>query len=123
MMNPLSARIAERLLPAQRRDTLVCAQLKAYVQFGMHIWDKGPRTILSVLLSSTADRFYISQLAQRSGFARNTVCSILDRLEEAGIVVREEESFAYDSPFRAPRVYYSLDPRSFHHVRIQGPST
>jgi hypothetical protein len=37
----------------------------------------------------------------------------LDRLEKAEIVVREEESFIYDSPARAPRVYYSLDPRSF----------
>jgi predicted AAA+ superfamily ATPase len=89
----------------------------------MQIYDKGPRAILSLLLSSTADKFYISQIAKRSGFARNTVCSILDRLEEAEIVVREKEHFAYDSPFRAPRVYYSLDPRFFHHVRLQAPST
>jgi DNA-binding MarR family transcriptional regulator len=89
----------------------------------MQIYDKGPRTILSVLLSSTADEFYISQIVERSGFARNTVCSTLDRLEKAEIVVREEERFAYDSPFRAPRVYYSFDPRFFHHIRLHAPSS
>jgi predicted AAA+ superfamily ATPase len=89
----------------------------------MNIIDKGPRTILGLLLSSTADKFYISEIARRTGLARNTVCSILDGLEEAEIVVREKERFAYDSPFRAPRVYYALDPSSFHHVRLQAPST
>jgi len=89
----------------------------------MEIYDKGPRAILSLLLSSTAHKFYISEIASRTNLARNTVCSILDRLEEAEIVVREEERFAYDPPFRAARVYYALDPRSFHHVRLQAPST
>ena len=89
----------------------------------MEIYDKGPRTILRLLLSSTAHKFYINEIAERSGFARNTVCSILDRLEKAEIVIREDERFDYDSPFRAPRAYYYLDPRSFHHVRLQAPST
>jgi DNA-binding MarR family transcriptional regulator len=89
----------------------------------MFLWHRGPREVLSVLLSSTAHKFYISEIAECSGLARNTVCSILDRLETAEIVVREEERFNYDPPFRAPRVYYTLDPRAFHHVRLQAPST
>jgi DNA-binding transcriptional regulator GbsR (MarR family) len=86
-------------------------------------WHKGPRKVLSVLLSSTARKFYISEIVERSGLARNTVCSVLDRLEDVEIVTREDERFDYDSPFRAPRAYYYLDPRSFHHVRLQPPST
>jgi predicted AAA+ superfamily ATPase len=89
----------------------------------MHIWDKGPRTILSVLLSSTADKFYISQIAKRTGLTRNTVRSILDRVENVEIVVREEERVNYDHPNRGLRAYYTLDPRSFHHLRLHDPST
>jgi DNA-binding IclR family transcriptional regulator len=89
----------------------------------MLIWDKSPRTIVSLLLSSTAHKFYFSEIVECTGLARGTVSSILQRLQAADIVVREEERFKYDSPFRAPRVYYSLDPRSFHHVRLQAPST
>ncbi len=89
----------------------------------MLIWHKSARTILDLLQSSTSHKFYISEIARRSGLARNTVCSILDQLETAEIVVREDERFNYDHPNRALRVYYSLDPRSFHHVRLQAPST
>ena len=101
----------------------ICESLKASVQFGMTIWHRGPRIILDLLLSSTADRFYFSQIVDRTGLARGTVSSVLQRLEAAGIVDREEERFKSESTFRGARVYYSLDPRSFHHVRLQAPST
>jgi DNA-binding MarR family transcriptional regulator len=91
----------------------------------MDIWDKSPTKVLKLLLSSTADKFYISEIANRTGLARNTVCSILDRLENAELVLREQEQFNFNSdlPSRAPRVYYTLNPRTFHHVRFQDPST
>jgi len=78
---------------------------------------------LDLLLSSTADRFYFSQIVDRTGLARGTVSSVLQRLETAGIVEREEERFKSESAFRGARVYYGLDPRAFHHVRLQAPST
>ena len=101
----------------------ICVSLKASVQFGMKIWHRGPRTILDLLLSSTADRFYFSQIVDRTGLARGTVSSVLQRLEAAGIVDREEERFKSESTFRGARVYYSLDPGSIHHVLLQAPST
>jgi len=89
----------------------------------MNIWNKGPRTVLGLLLSSTAHKFYISELAACTGLARNTVCSILDRLESAELVVRKKERFEYDHPARAARVYYTLDPHNIHHLRLHAPST
>jgi DNA-binding IclR family transcriptional regulator len=91
----------------------------------MDICSKGPRTIVKLLLSSTDHKFYISEISKRTGLARNTVCSILDRLENAELVLREQEqfNFNYDLPPRAPRVYYTFNPRTFHYVRFQDPST
>jgi predicted transcriptional regulator len=116
-------RIAERLFPASRRHIGICVQPKAYVQFGMDICAKSPNKVLKLLLSSTAHKFYISEIADCTGLARNTVCSILKRLENAELVLREQEHFNFDLPPRAPRVYYTLNPHTFHHVRFQDPST
>jgi DNA-binding MarR family transcriptional regulator len=89
----------------------------------MDIWSNSPHTILSLLLSSTAHKFYISEIAKHTGLARNTVCSILDHLEDAQFVLRDKERFNYEHPNRHLPVYYTLDPRSFHHLRLQAPST
>jgi DNA-binding IclR family transcriptional regulator len=89
----------------------------------MDICSKNPRIILKLLLSSTGHKFYISEIAERTGLARNTVCSILNLLENAELVLREEEQFNYDLPPRGARVYYSLNPPEFHHLRLHAPST
>jgi DNA-binding MarR family transcriptional regulator len=89
----------------------------------MFVWQKGPRTILGLLLSSTAHKFHFSEIVEDTGLARGTVSSVLQRLLEHGVVVREEERFEYDSPFRAPRVFYTLDPLAIDHLRLSAPST
>jgi DNA-binding transcriptional regulator GbsR (MarR family) len=89
----------------------------------MDIWDNSPHTILSLLLSSTAHKFYFSEIVEYTGLARATVSSILRRLQAANIVVREEERFKYDSLFRAERVYYTLDPLAIDYLRLDTRST
>jgi DNA-binding transcriptional ArsR family regulator len=89
----------------------------------MDIWDKSPRRIVSLLLSSTAHKFYFSEIVERTGLARGTVSSVLQRLREAEIIVREEERFYYDPPFRCERVYYTLNPPAIGTLRLHAPST
>jgi predicted transcriptional regulator len=89
----------------------------------MDIWSNSPRTILSLLLSSTAHKFYFSEIVACTRLARATVSSNLQRLECAGIVVREEEHFKSESTFRGARVYYTLDPLAIGYLRVQSLST
>jgi DNA-binding IclR family transcriptional regulator len=91
----------------------------------MDIFANSPLEVLKLLLSSTAHEFYIAEIADRTGLVRNTVRSTLDRLENAELVLRKPEqfNFNFDLPPRAPRVYYTLNPRTFHHLRFRDPST
>jgi DNA-binding transcriptional regulator GbsR (MarR family) len=89
----------------------------------MQIWDKSPATIVSLLLSSTAHKFCFSEIVDGTGLARGTVSSNLQRLQRAEVVRREEERFDYDPPFRAPRVYYTVNPLLIRYLRLCAPST
>jgi DNA-binding transcriptional ArsR family regulator len=84
----------------------------------MNIWSNSPHTILSLLLSSTAHKFYFSEIVDGTDLARATVSSSLRRLWKAKVVVREKERFNYDSEFRAPRVYYSVNPLLIDYLRL-----
>jgi DNA-binding MarR family transcriptional regulator len=89
----------------------------------MDIWCNSPHIILSLLLSSTAHKFYFSEIVSCTRLARATVSSNLKQLECAGIVVREEERFKPESTFRGARVYYTLDPLAIGYLRLQSLST
>jgi hypothetical protein len=89
----------------------------------MDIWDKSPRIIVNLLLSSTADEFWFSKIVDGTTLARGTVSSVLHRLCQAKVLFREEECFQFDSPFRAPRVYYTLNPILIDALRLHAPST
>jgi DNA-binding transcriptional ArsR family regulator len=104
-------------------DISVCAWPKALVQVDMHLWDKSPAIILELLLSSTAHKFHFSEIVDGTTLARATVSSVLQKLQHAEVVIREEERFRFDSPFRAPRVYYTVNPLLIDHLRLHAPST
>jgi DNA-binding MarR family transcriptional regulator len=89
----------------------------------MHVWDKGPRTIVSLLLSSTAHKFWFSEIVERTALARGTVSSNLRRLSQAQVVFRKKECFAYDHPNRAARVFYTVNPLLIDYLRLHAPST
>jgi hypothetical protein len=89
----------------------------------MYLWDKSPRVILDLLLSSTAHKFCFSEIVDGTDLARGTVSSNLQRLWEAKVLFREEECFKFDSPFRAPYVYYTVNPVLIDYLRLQAPST
>jgi len=89
----------------------------------MFIWDKTPRAVLDLLLSSTAHKFCFSEILNGTGLSRATVSSNLQRLSQAKVVFREEERFKYDSPFRAPHVYYTVNPLLIDYLRLQARST
>jgi DNA-binding transcriptional regulator GbsR (MarR family) len=89
----------------------------------MYVWDKGPRTIVSLLLSSTAHKFWFSEIVERTGLARGTVSSNLQQLQRADVVRREKERFNFDQPFRAARVYYTVNPLLIGYLRLSAPST
>jgi DNA-binding transcriptional ArsR family regulator len=89
----------------------------------MHLWDKSPRAILDLLLSSTAHKFCFSEIVDGTDLARGTVSSNLRRLWKAKVVFREEERFIGDSPPRAPYVYYTVNPVFIDGLRLQAPST
>ena len=84
----------------------------------MLIWDKSPRAVLDVLLSSTAHKFYISEIVEQSELSWPTVSQTLLRLAKAGIVIREKERHVSESEFRAPRVYYSLSADVIDYLRL-----
>jgi DNA-binding MarR family transcriptional regulator len=89
----------------------------------MNIWSNSPRTILDLLLSSTAHKFHFSEIVERTGLARGTVSSNLQRLRQAEFVLRQQERFKPESEFRGPHVYYTLNPSAVHRLRLHAPST
>jgi DNA-binding transcriptional ArsR family regulator len=89
----------------------------------MDIWSNSSHVILSLLLSSTTHKFWFSEIVDCTRLARATVSSNLQRLEGAGIVIREEERFKSESTFRGARVYYTLDPLAIGYLRLQELST
>ena len=89
----------------------------------MDIWSNSPHVILSLLLSSTAHKFYFSEIVNCTRLARATVSSNLQLLVGAGIVLREEERFKSESTFRGARVHYTLDPLAIGYLRLQEQST
>jgi DNA-binding transcriptional ArsR family regulator len=93
------------------------------LQFSMDIWDNSPRIILSLLLSSTARKLCFSEIVERTGLAPGTVTSILQLLRQAEFVLRERERCKPESEFRAPYVWYTLNPSAIHHLRLHAPST
>src|SRR6516162_6937794 len=119
---PSLFRIAERLHPAPCRDTPLCVQPKALLQFGMNIWRNSPYCILSLLLSSTSYKFCFSEIVERTALAPATVTSNLRRLQQAEFVLRQKEPFKPESEFRASYVYYTLNPDAIHHLRLHAPS-
>ncbi len=84
----------------------------------MFLWDKSSRIVLGVLITSTAHKYYFTEIEKQSELAPGTVASILCRLTDANVVIREEERFQYDSPFRAERVYYSINPDVISYLRL-----
>ena len=84
----------------------------------MLIWDKSPRLVLSILLGSTDQKLYFSEIIEKSSLAYSTVYLTLKRLTEAEVVFREQERFLYDSPFREARVYYTLNPQLVDYLRL-----
>jgi DNA-binding transcriptional ArsR family regulator len=89
----------------------------------MNIWSKNPHAILDLLLHSTAEKFCFSEIVERTGLAPGTVSSNLRRLRQAEFVLREKERFKPETEFRAPYVYYTLNPNAIHHLRLHAPST
>jgi hypothetical protein len=77
----------------------------------MKIWDKGPKQVLRYLLSSTADTRYFNEIVIGSSLSASAVTSVLRKFVAEEIVLRKEEGYAGESEFRAPRVYYPLNPR------------
>ena len=51
----------------------------------MDIWDNSPRTILNLLLSSTAHKYCFSEILDGTGLAPGTVTSVLGRLRLAKV--------------------------------------
>ena len=88
----------------------------------MNIWSNSPQSILTLLLSSTARKFNFSEIVERTGLARRTVSSNLQRLQQAEFVLRQPERFKPESEFRGPYVYYTLNPDAIHRLRLHAPS-
>jgi hypothetical protein len=88
----------------------------------MHLWDKSPSAILDLLLSSTTRKFCFSEIVDGTDLARGTVGSNLRQLWHARVVFREKDR-TYVSEFRAPRVYYTVNPNLIDYLRLQAPST
>lgn len=84
----------------------------------MEIWDDSPRAILQLLLNSTDHKYYFTEIRDETGFNDQRVAMTLQRLTEAEILLREPEQHVGESDFRAPRVYYSINPDAFGHLRI-----
>src|SRR5262249_43771119 len=95
-----------------------CSQHKASLQFGMHIWDRSSREILSLLISSTAHKYYFTEIQDATGLHPGTVTAILGRLTQTEVLIREEERHLSESEWRAPRVYYSLNPDVIDYLRL-----
>jgi DNA-binding transcriptional ArsR family regulator len=89
----------------------------------MDIWGDSPHAILSLLLSSTAHKFYFSEILDGTGLAPGTVSSNLRRLRRADVVFRRKERFNFDHPNRAARVFYTVNPLLIDYLRLHAPST
>lgn len=83
----------------------------------MDIWDKGPSTILQLFLSSTARKYYVREIIEETDLAPATVVSALACLRTAKAVLWQKERIS-ESEFRAPKVYYSLNPDVISYIRF-----
>jgi DNA-binding transcriptional ArsR family regulator len=84
----------------------------------MTIWNRAPRTVLKLLLASTAQKYYISEIAELTGLAAPHLRSVLERMTTAGIVDREDERPNLESFARPLRVYYRLTPEAVDLLRL-----
>lgn len=77
------------------------------------------RSVLLVLLQQPQREMFGSDIANRAGLYRATVCAILRRLHRAGWVVRREESAEEKTTRRGkrPRRFYRLTPNGAHLAR------
>ena len=84
----------------------------------MHIWDRSAREILSLLIGSTEHRYYFTEIQRETGMYPQVVTMILGRLTQTEVLIREEERNLSESEFRAPRVYYSINPDILDYLRL-----
>jgi DNA-binding transcriptional ArsR family regulator len=84
----------------------------------MFLWDQSSRRILSVLMSSTARKFYTSEIVEISSLSWPTVSKTLASLVDIEVLIREDERLFDESAWRAPRVYYSLSPEVIDYLRL-----
>ena len=107
-----------RIQPSSKAEIYVAdAYWNKLCSFSMSVWGKSSRKVLDLFLSSTGEKFYVSQICERTDLGRSTLCPLLRKMADVGLLIREEES-AFDAPHRAPRVYYSLPIESIEMLRL-----
>jgi DNA-binding MarR family transcriptional regulator len=88
----------------------------------VNIYSGSVRAVFELMESSTADRYYRTQLIEVTGYTGPTIDKATGALCKAGFVRREQEC-TYEDTNRAPRIYYSLTPKGLYTVRLQDSST
>jgi DNA-binding MarR family transcriptional regulator len=84
----------------------------------MDIWDASVRRVLHFLQSSTARKYYVSEIQEGTGMSRTTLCPLLKKLSARGVLHCEKERQNQDSANRAKRVYYTLKPELISAIRL-----
>ena len=84
----------------------------------MTIWHRAPTTVLKLLLSSTARKYYFNEIVDLTGLHRTHLGAVLDRMTEAGLLDREDERPNLESFARPLRVYYQLTPEAVDFLRL-----
>ncbi len=84
----------------------------------MFLWDKSSRTVLTVLIASTARKLCFSEIEEESGLWPSVLTTTLQRLTAAEILIREQERYINESDFRPAHVYYTLNPDIVDYLRL-----
>jgi DNA-binding HxlR family transcriptional regulator len=84
----------------------------------MFLWDKSSRTVLTVIMGSTTHKYCFSELQKETDFWPSVLTTTLQRLTEAEVLIREVERYVGESEFRAPHVFYSLNPEIVDYLRL-----
>lgn len=73
---------------------------------------------MRLLLSSTAHKFYVSEIHDQTGISRTTLCPLLQAMADIELLIREEERPNMDTFARRPRVYYTINVAAIDFLRL-----
>lgn len=94
--------------PASGAKLMLLHETHYAISKSMSIWARSARAVLTLFLTSTGRKYYITEVQRETGMSYGAVHRMLEMLAVNEILIREKERASFDSACRRPRIYYSL---------------